>query len=108
MTRFHASELSGIIPPMITPLGSTGAVDAVQVHDHVEFLLEAGVHGIFVVGSTGEAVYLDADQRMSVISATAEAVAGRVPVLAGAIEMTSGRALATPGTLANSARTFWW
>jgi len=85
-TRFR-----GIIPPVITPLTTEGEVDTTTLTAVVEHLVTEGVHGVFALGSTGEVAYLDDAQRDVVVRTVVAAVAGRVPVLVGAIDTTSGR-----------------
>lgn len=73
---------SGVLPAMATPLTGDGylvASDAVA--PLVDFLIEAGVHGLFVGGTTGEGLLLDIEQRCTLHDAAIEAAAGRVPIL---------------------------
>lgn len=80
--------LRGIIPPLATPLLAS-PVSAQDRLDHkglerlVEHVLAGGVHGLFILGTTGEAPALSHALRCEVIERTCEIVAGRVPVLAG-------------------------
>ncbi|PYG00083.1 4-hydroxy-tetrahydrodipicolinate synthase [Georgenia satyanarayanai] len=85
-TRFR-----GVIPPVITPLTAEGEVDTTTLRSVVEHLVSEGVDGVFALGSTGEVAYLDDAQRDVVVRTVVTAVAGRVPVLVGAIDTTSGR-----------------
>ncbi|WP_265522264.1 dihydrodipicolinate synthase family protein [Oerskovia flava] len=84
----------GIVPPILTPLTTDGEVDTASLVRLTRHLLDAGVHGLFVLGSTGEVAYLTDTQRELVVRTVAETTAGRVPVLAGAIELTSARVVA--------------
>jgi 4-hydroxy-tetrahydrodipicolinate synthase len=79
-------ELTGIVPPLITPLDSDGGIDTRSLGKLVEYLLAGGVHGLFVLGSSGEAASLDAEERASVIRTVTATAAGRVPVLVGVID----------------------
>lgn len=73
---------SGVLPAMATPLTEDGyRVNAGAVAPLVDFLIEAGVHGLFVGGTTGEGLLLDLDERCVLHEAAVEAAAGRVPVL---------------------------
>jgi 4-hydroxy-tetrahydrodipicolinate synthase len=76
---------SGVIPPMTTPFDRDGDVRLDAVKPQVEFLIEAGVHGLAAGGSTGEGHALDDGEYRELMAATIEAVAGRVPVIAGII-----------------------
>ncbi len=85
--------LRGIIPPLCTPLHADGTVDVVSLERLVRHQLDAGVHGLFALGSSGEAIYLaDADRRR-VIEVVAGAAAGAVPVLAGAVAGSTARVI---------------
>ena len=52
------------------------------LRDHVEFVIEAGVHGIMPCGTTGETALLEPEETLSVVRTVVEAAAGRVPVVA--------------------------
>lgn len=80
---FDRDRIRGIIPPLATPLTRSGEVDAAGMARLVEYVLGAGVHGVFVLGSTGEFPFLTAPQRVDAVAAAVDAVAGRVPVIAG-------------------------
>jgi len=75
--------LRGIIPPMITPLHADGSLDLDSVKKLIEHLISGGVHGIFILGTTGEFSGLSYSIRKELISNTCRLVAGRVPVLVG-------------------------
>ena len=79
------SELFGIIPPMTTPFNAAGELDANNVKSQVDWLVRQGAHGLAAGGSTGEGHTLDHDEYRDLITATCEAAAGRVPVIAGII-----------------------
>jgi len=91
MTR---TPLRGIVPPLATPFTVGGDIDFASLRSLVEYQISGGVHGLFVLGSTGEVAYLDDDQRVDIISTVVETAAGRVPVLAGAIDLTARRVTA--------------
>lgn len=84
-------ETTGIIPPVITPLTSDGKPDVAALEGVVNHLIDGGVHGLFALGSTGEVAYQSDAERDLVISTIVNAAAGRVPVLAGAIDLTAVR-----------------
>lgn len=75
--------LRGIIPPMITPLASSNALDAAGLERLVEHILAGGVHGLFVLGTTGEGPSISYRLRRELIDRVCRQVAGRVPVLVG-------------------------
>jgi 4-hydroxy-tetrahydrodipicolinate synthase len=70
-----------VIVALLTPFGPSGGVDLRALHDHVQFLLEAGVDGLMPCGTTGEGPLLSADEVEQVAEATIAAAAGRARVL---------------------------
>jgi 4-hydroxy-tetrahydrodipicolinate synthase len=79
------SDLKGIIAPFTTPFTESGAIDLALVPAQVEWLIENGVHGLAAGGSTGEGHALNRDEYHDLMAKTAEAVGGRVPLVAGII-----------------------
>ncbi|HWV34402.1 MAG TPA: dihydrodipicolinate synthase family protein [Thermomicrobiales bacterium] len=86
-------DLHGIIPPVSTPLTIDGEVAVDDLRNLLDFQLNAGVHGLFMLGSTSEAIGLTDAQQETVIATAIEHVAGRVPVLAGVIDFTTRRVI---------------
>lgn len=84
-------RLHGVVPPLVTPLTDTGDVDRAALSALVAHLLAQGVHGLFPLGSTGEVGYLTDPQRDQVIRTVVAATEGRVPVLAGCIDLSASR-----------------
>lgn len=75
--------LTGIIPPIVTPMLDDESLDLPGLRKHIDFMLTKGVQGIFVLGTTGEFYALDEGEKQAV---TAEAIAhcrGRSPVYVG-------------------------
>lgn len=89
----HTAQLSGIVPPMITPLNEAGDVDESAVKRLIEFMIQGGVGGIFILGTSGESPWLTASQRRVLLHAAVDAVAERVPLLVGALEPCTSRTL---------------
>lgn len=87
------TRLRGLVPPICTPLDDDGLVDERSLARLIEYQLAAGVDGIFVLGSSGEAVYLDDPQRRRVLEVARSAVSGAVPLLVGALEATTARVI---------------
>ena len=75
--------MRGIIPPIVTPLRSRDELDVEGLERLVQHVLAGGVHGIFILGTTGEAPGLSYRLRRELIERTCRLVAGRVPVLVG-------------------------
>jgi 4-hydroxy-tetrahydrodipicolinate synthase len=86
-------DLKGIIPPVSTPMTGDGEVAVDDLRNLVSWLIDSGVHGVFMLGSTSEVVGLTDAQQDLVVQTAIETVAGRVPVLAGAIDFTTSRVI---------------
>jgi 4-hydroxy-tetrahydrodipicolinate synthase len=76
-------KLSGIIPPLVTPLLDNNTLDVAGLEKLIDHLLSGGVHGLFILGTTGEATSLNYNLRKELIKRTAELVNHRIPVVAG-------------------------
>jgi len=76
--KFH-----GIIPPVITPLKGNNILDVDGLEKLVEHILSGGVHGLFILGTTGEGPSLSYALRYNVTERVCSQVDGRVPVLVG-------------------------
>ncbi|MEU9389458.1 dihydrodipicolinate synthase family protein [Streptomyces sp. NPDC048324] len=87
------APLTGVVPPVCTPLTPDREVDVPSLLRLVDHLVGAGVDALFVLGSTSEVAFLrDAQRRLVVESVTAH-VGGRLPVLAGVVDMATPRVL---------------
>lgn len=95
MTSSSALSFAGVVPPVATPLLPDGSIDHASLERLVERLLADGVSGLFALGSTGETAYFTDDQRVELLRTIVKTNAGRVPVIAGAIELTAPRIIAT-------------
>lgn len=76
-------SFQGIIPPMITPLNPDFSLDVAHAEKLIEHLIEGGVHGIFILGTTGESASLSPDVKSDLIRLTCKRVNRRIPVLVG-------------------------
>ncbi len=75
--------LRGIIPPLVTPLLDNDTLDNEGLERLLEHIIDGGIHGIFILGTTGEFASLSYKIRKELISKTCKIVNRRVPVLAG-------------------------
>lgn len=73
----------GIIPPIITPLKARDTLDVAGLERIIEKMICSGVHGIFVLGTTGEAPSLSYNLRRQMIAESARLIGDRVPMLVG-------------------------
>ena len=79
------SDIKGIIPPVITPMNNDPeqTVNHQALREQVERLLAGGVHGIFPMGTNGEAYALSFQEKEEILATVIDQVKGRVPVYAG-------------------------
>jgi len=73
-------KLGGILAAVSTPFAQDGSVDEGALRNHVDFLIENGLHGLVPGGSTGEFAALTLDERKLVNTVVIDQAAGRVPV----------------------------
>lgn len=74
-------SMTGIIPPLVTPLLDPDTLDIEGLERLVEHVIAGGVSGLFLLGSTGEGPSLSQAVREQLIREGCRLVAGRVPVL---------------------------
>ena len=82
-------EVKGVVPPLITPLDVEEKLDTKALRNLIEYVIDGGVHGIFILGSTGEFYGLNYADKVKVVEVTMEQVNGRVPVYVGASAITT-------------------
>lgn len=77
------TPLRGVIPPVVTPLLSNNEIDEQGLNKLVEHLILGGVHGLFLLGTTGEATSLSYKLREKFVKKACKINAGRIPILVG-------------------------
>ncbi|MCB0596898.1 MAG: dihydrodipicolinate synthase family protein [Lewinellaceae bacterium] len=77
-------NITGVIPPMITPFTQSGEVDFAAHAANVQLWNEAGLRGYLVLGSNSEAVYLNEREKLELIERTRENARPEHLILAGA------------------------
>ena len=87
-TTMSEANFHGVFPYLISPVHETGEVNADVLARLCDDLIEAGVHGLTPLGSTGEFAYLTWPQRRRVVEVVVAAAQGRVPVVAGVASTT--------------------
>src|SRR3954468_1603719 len=73
--------LHGIVPPLVTPLTPTAKFDPLSCARLIQHVIRGGVHGIFVLGSTGEFPSFNTQLRRTVIQETCGMVEKRIPMV---------------------------
>lgn len=84
---------SGVIPAMVTPLTSDEQVSEKALRRLTDHLISSNVHGVFAMGSQGEAWAFTPDEKRRVWEIVVDQVRGRVPVYAGTVGMTTREAV---------------
>lgn len=87
------NDFKGIFPYLVTPLDARGNINEGVLIELVEHLIDAGIHGITPLGSTGEGAYLDWSAKRKVVETVVKAVNGRIPVVAGVNSLTTDGAV---------------
>ncbi|MFI6348914.1 dihydrodipicolinate synthase family protein [Streptomyces sp. NPDC050560] len=87
------APLTGVVPPVCTPLTPEYEVDTASLVRLVDHLVAGGVDGLFLLGSSSEAAYLPDGHRRKVVETVIGHLGGQVPVLVGAIDMATLRML---------------
>ena len=81
MANFDITQIQGVIPAMLTCFDDQENVDLIRTRELAEFLVNAGVDGLYLTGSTGICYTMTAEERMQVVEAVIDQVAGRIPVI---------------------------
>lgn len=86
-------HIRGVIPPVVIPLSWDRHLDLESLERSINRMIDAGVDGLFFLGSSGEVAFLTDAQRYHVLQEAVAMVNGRVPVLAGIIDMETMRVI---------------
>lgn len=90
-----SGPLSGTVPAAITPLSEDGkTLDAAAIAPYLDFLIDHGATGVLAMGTTGEGILLDADERRTVMERYVEAADGRIPIAVHAGAQTTAASIA--------------
>ena len=84
---------SGVVPPVVTPDTPDHQLDVVSFERSINRLIEAGVEGLFFLGSSGEVVFATDERRDQIVREAVRIVDHRVPVLVGIIDTETERVL---------------
>ncbi|HRZ98584.1 MAG TPA: dihydrodipicolinate synthase family protein, partial [Paludibacter sp.] len=77
------TTLRGIVPPLVTPLLDNNTLDVEGLERLIEHVIAGGVHGIFILGTTGEAQSLSFELRYTMIKESSRILNKRLPLLVG-------------------------
>ena len=96
MSHFSVSQIKGVIPAMLTPFNEKEELDLKRTRALTNKLLNEGVNGLYLTGSTGEGFLCTADERKLFVETVIEEVKGKIPVIVhvGAISTKTSEELA--------------
>ena len=82
----------GVYPALTTQFHEDETIDFAATAKHLESLIQAGIHGVVLLGTVGENTTLEAEEKLEVLRQMKQAVGGRIPVLSGVAEYTTALA----------------
>ncbi len=80
---------SGVYPALTTQFHPDESLDLEGTLAHLEALIDAGIHGVIVLGTVGENCSLAPEEKRDLLGAAADHIAGRIPLLTGVAEYTT-------------------
>ena len=83
----------GVYPAATTQFATDLSVDPAATQKVQDALIQDGVDGLIILGTCGENNSLEPDEKRQVLQGAVEVAAGRVPIVAGVSELTTGRAI---------------
>lgn len=87
------SKFSGVIPPVIIPLKADRSLDLPAFELSINRMIDAGVNGLFFLGSSGEVAFVTDEERQQILVEALAIVDHRVPVLVGVIDIETNRVI---------------
>ena len=93
MSKFGVEDIRGVVPPIATPIHKDETVDDRGMRRLVNFLIDQGAAGLFVLGGTGEYFCLADHEKTRAVEIVVDEVGGRVPVIAGVSDLSTRRAI---------------
>jgi len=82
----------GVYPAATTQFKDDLSLDLDATDRHLETMIDAGIHGVIMLGTVGENCSLEYGEKLDVLKSTVELVGGRIPVLTGVAEYTTALA----------------
>jgi 4-hydroxy-tetrahydrodipicolinate synthase len=86
-------DWNGVFPAMITPFTESDKPDLELFQKNLDAQLDAGIHGIVLGGSLGEASSLDEEEKETLVRIALQKVAGRIPIILNIAEGSTRQAL---------------
>ncbi len=73
----------GVFPAMLMPYDHEGLVNEPELRRYVDFLIDAGLHGLFPLSSVGESVHMSLPEKERALEIVVDQCAGRLPITPG-------------------------
>jgi 4-hydroxy-tetrahydrodipicolinate synthase len=73
----------GILPAILTPMNEDESINEKELRAHINRMIDAGVHGLFCLGTNGEFYALTHEEKLEVMQIVADENRGRLPLYAG-------------------------
>lgn len=86
-------DWNGIYPAITTKFNKDGSLDLNTFNENLEKQIAAGIHGIVVAGSLGEASTLTTDEKLELVDSALEVSAGQIPVILNVAEGSTRKAI---------------
>jgi len=83
---------AGVFPAVTTEFNRDGTLAREATARHLELLIDAGIHGVVMLGTVGENTSLEPEEKLDVLRIALETCRGRIPVLTGVAEYTTAAA----------------
>jgi 4-hydroxy-tetrahydrodipicolinate synthase len=83
---------NGVFPAITTQFANDQSLDLPATANHLEALIDAGIHGVVALGTVGENTALEYDEKLAVVREIKRVARGRIPVLTGVAEYTTAMA----------------
>lgn len=93
MAKFDIKEIKGVIPAMLTCFDENEKVDEKRTRALVDFLVDSGVNGLYITGSTGIFQTMEASERKKSVEIVMDQVAGRIPVIVHVGDVGTGKSI---------------
>lgn len=81
MSKFDVHEMKGVIPALMTVFAEDETIDESGMRELVDHLINKGVDGLYLTGSTGEGFLMSMEERKEIVEIVIDQAAGRVPIM---------------------------
>ncbi len=96
----------GIVPPLVTPLTDQHQIDVPGLERLLEHVVGGGVHGVFILGTTGEGPSICFKSRQEIIRQTCRIIGGRIPIYVGISDAAINESIAVANFAADEGCSF--